>query len=244
MVLMVEYSTNLAFLGLTIEQLGIIVGIISGLSGFLMGWKALIISKFAVLPCIEFKYILKDIDPKYLEKHREYKENFDKFYKKYANQYSHLVIVNKGNGYASDIDVAYNWVLDKEAASEGDILLGGYSSKYLDLEGYEVVCERYIFPGEELVDIPVIDFGRDEYEKARLILIRVMYKDSLGNTHCKCKYFQKRQMERGFDVLTRHSRTCRIGLLKKISIKLFGKRSCGFEDKSFLCLCLNLKTYS
>lgn len=234
--MVVEYLTDSVFLGLTIEQIGIIIGIVCGIIGILRAENAMKISKFAMLPDIEFKYILKDINPKYLEEQHKYKENFDKFNSKYTNQYSHLIIVNKGNGKASDIDVAYNWELDEEAASEGDILLGGYSSKYLDLEGYEVMCERYIFPGDELVDIPVIDFGRDEYEKARLIMIRVKYKDSLGNTYCKCKYFQKRQMERGFDVLTRHGRTCRIGLLKTLCIKLLGERSCKFEDKSFLYL--------
>lgn len=223
---MVEYLTYLALLGLTVEQLGIIIGIIFGLIGIWTGWKALRISNFAIFPDIEFDYILKNIDPKYLEKHHEYKENFDKFNERYANQYSHLIIVNKGNGKASNIDVAYNWDLDGTGTT-----IHGYSSEYLE-GGYKVSSKDYLFPGEEMVDIPTIDFGCDDYEESLQLLIRVKYKDSIGNTYCKCKYyFRKEQTQRRFDIINEYCKTCQMGLLKKISIKLLGGRSCNFEEK-------------
>ena len=118
MFIMVEFSTNPVLLGFTIEQLGIITGIILGLAGFLTARKAMNISKFSILPDIEFEYVLKDIDLNYLER-QEYMKNFNYFKNMFGTQYSHLIIVNKGNGKASDINVAYNWDLDY-----------GYSSEY------------------------------------------------------------------------------------------------------------------
>jgi hypothetical protein len=240
MLIMVEYltnlSTNIDLHDLTIEQLGIIIAIICGIigtvSGLIGAWtgrKALRISNYMIFPDIEFEYILKNIDLNYLEKRPEYKENFDKFNERYTNKYSHLILINTGQGKAYDVDVAYNWDLYEEDIIEGDIPFGGLSSEYLI--GYKVVSKKYLSKEEEsLWSIPTIDFGRDEYEKARVILIRVKYKDIIGNTYCKCQRFMRERTERQFNKIDTYSKTCRIGLLKKISIYLFD-RSCLFEEK-------------
>ena len=177
--IMVEYSTNPVLLGFTIEQLAIIAGILLGLIGIWRKEKALNISNLAILPEIEFDYILKDIDLNYLEQHQKYKKNFDCFKKIFGTQYSHLIVANKGKGKASNIDVSYNWDLDY-----------GYSSEYTD---YKLSSKDELSTGEEIVDIPAIDIGINLPEEAQQILIRIKYKDSMGNKYCKCKYFLKEE---------------------------------------------------
>ena len=215
--IMVEYSTNPVLLGLTIEQLGIIFSIGLGLAGIRIARKAMNISYFSILPDIEYEYILKDIDLNYLKQHKEYKENFDFLKTTFGTQYSHLILVNNGNGKASNIDVAYNWDLDY-----------GYSSEYTD---YELSCKDELSKGEEIVDIPAIDIGINLPEEAQQILIRIKYKDSMGTTYCKCKYFLKEEEGRRYNKINKYCKTCHIGLLKKIGIKLLGGRCCHFEEK-------------
>ena len=212
---------------LTLNQWGILFGIVTGVIALAISKYALTISKRGVLPDIEFQYKIKAYDPKQME--AGYQHYFYSLLnERYQNMYSHLILFNGGNGKASNIDVAYNWCVSGR--------IGGVNSEVIkeEEEGAPIlVYVDYLFPGQELVIVPTIDLGSDVFEEAEWILIRVQYNDSLGGTHCKCAQFVSTEEKRGFGVVNssqnycgRIKRHCKV-ITRKCS---FVKDVCSTED--------------
>ena len=175
------------------------------------------ISRRGILPDIEFTYELKKLNPAYL-KRDSWKEYFESHKEKYGDQYSHLTIMNNGNGKARKIDVAYNWDVNGN--------LGGLSRDILPPNVF-MIYEDYLFPGFEQIDVPAVDFGSDVFEDAKRMLVRVKYKDCMGGSHCKCALFNKNDECRGFYKINEFDKCCTTRTMQ-IFMKLFGK--CNFED--------------
>lgn len=193
---MMENTTNvfeISFGWLTIDRLGII-------SGIVIGVIALAISRQGILPNIEFQYEIKAIDPKYVTQHIQ-KYFFERHKEKYGDMYSHLTLVNGGNGKASDIEMAYNYEVNDK--------VGGFSDDALHKErpAFFLIYENYLFSGHELVAVPALDLGSGVFEEAKWILIRARYNDCIAGSHCKCALFVKKE-ERGFDKINLSCRSC------------------------------------
>lgn len=207
---MIENAKNSSeiFLGsLTLDQLGIIFGIIIGVIALAISRYALTISKRGILPDIEFQYEIRRYDPKQMVK--DYQRYFYERHKeKYGVDYTHLILFNGENGKASNIDIAYNWEVNGE--------IGGFSVDALPKEPKAVVLvyEDYLFPGHKLVVVPAIDFGSDVFEAAKWILIRVRYKDDIGGSHCKCTLFVSNDEGRGFSRIPLSYKYC--GHIKRL----------------------------
>ena len=114
--------------------------------------------------------------------------------------------INGGNGKASNINIAYNWSVDGK--------IGGFNTDILKPTGMELIGKNYLFPGQEYVDVPAIDFGSDVFEVAHRLLIRVQYTDCIGGGHCKCVMFVGSEEDRSFakinKTMTHCIRTARI----------------------------------
>ena len=77
----------------------------------------------------------------------------------------------------------------------------------------ELIGKNYLFPGQEYVDVPAIDFGSDVFEEADRLLIRVQYTDCIGGGHCKCAIFvgeEDRSFAKINKTMTHCTRTVRI----------------------------------
>ena len=204
---------------LTLDQWGIISGIAIGVIAVAISKYALTISKRGILPDIEFRYDVKNYDQKQMVK--DYQRYFYEQHKeKYGNDYCHLTLFNGGNGKASNINVAYNWEVDGQ--------IGGFNIDVLPKEPKAVILsyDEYLFPGHELVFVPAMDFGSDVFEEAKLLLIRVRYKDSIGGSHCKCTLFVSNKNERVFSRMPPSYKYCK--RVKRWCKTLF--RKCSFRD--------------
>jgi hypothetical protein len=179
---------------LTLDQVGILVGIFRGVT-------ALVISKFGILPDIEPRYELKQIDPESgLLKDHIQRDFFNKYKDKNGDMYSHFILFNGGNGKASNIKVEYNWIVNGE--------IGGVSNEAIRNAGYELNYYDYLFPGKEHFSVPALEFRSNVYEEAEGILLRVRYKDIIGFNHCRCVVFDSIHGERGFSMVPESHNYC------------------------------------
>ena len=182
-------NTSATFLeSLTLDQWGIISGIVIGVIAVAISKYALTIGKRGILPDIEPRYEIKQISQEYVKYHiHEY--FLERHKDKYGNMYSHLIVFNGGNGKATNIDVAYNWVVNGR--------IGGVNNRVIE-EEVGLHYYNYLFPGWTDFSVPALDFGSDVFEEAESILIRVRYKDCIGGNHCKCVRFVPIGERRGF----------------------------------------------
>ena len=195
----------------TLDQWTIILGI----TGCATGVVALVISRYGILPDIEVRYEIKRLVSNYQKYHiSEY--FLERFNDRYKSIYSHLLLLNGGNGKASNIDVAYNWTVDRE--------IGGVSKNVIEKEGFQLLHYNYLFPGQIESSVPALDFGSDVFEEAKDILIRVRYKDPIGFNHCKCAQFVSIPGGRDFHIV--QHRSC--GYVKRCLLTLICK--CCFRE--------------
>jgi hypothetical protein len=197
---------------LTLDQLGILVGII-------MGVTALVISKFGILPDIEPRYELKQIDPDSgLLEDPIQQVFFDKYKDKNGDMYSHFILFNGGNGKASNIKVEYNWSVNGE--------IGGVSNEAIRRAGLKLDYHDYLFPGKEHFSVPALEFRSNVFEEAKWILLRVRYKDIIGFNHCICVVFEYIHGKRGFNRVPESHNYC--GWVSRSFKKM--TKTCNFRE--------------
>jgi len=195
--------------------LGQWAAILLGITGCVTGVVALVISRYGILPDIEFRYELKELASNYQKYHiSEYFLN--RFNGRYKSIYSHLLLFNGGNGKASNINVAFNWIVDGE--------IGGVSENAIEKDGFQLLHYDYLFPGEKESSVPALDFGSNVFEEANNLLIRVRYKGPLGSNHCKCADFVPVSGKREFHIV--QHRSC--GYIKRCFLTLI--RRCSFRE--------------
>ena len=208
---------DILFGWLTLERLGILAGIVIGVIAVAISKHALTISKRGVLPDIELRYEIKKIAPEYIT--FPIQQDFVNNYKEaYGDLYSHLTLFNGGNGKASNIKTEYNWIVSGRK--------GGVSDAAIKKAGHKLLYDDYLFPGQEQVSVPALEYSSPAFEEAERILIRVRYKDSIGGKHCRCVQFVSIHGERGFNMDPESHNYCgwvRQGF-KKITLK------CNFRE--------------
>ena len=211
---MIENAINTSATSLgppILDQWAIILGII----GCATGVVALVISRYGILPDIEFRYEIKTLAQNYPKYHIS-KYFLERFNDRYKSMYSHLLLFNGGNGKASNINVAYNWTVDGQT--------GGVSKNVIEKEGVRLLYYDYLFPGQTEFSVPALDFGSDVFEEAKSILIRVRYKDPIGFYHCRCAQFVSISGEREFHIGLHNS----CGYVKRCLLTL--TRKCSFRE--------------
>jgi len=176
---------------LTLNQWGIILGMAIGVIAVAISKHALTISKRGILPDIEFRYELKQIESE-LKKFPIQRDFLNQYKDRYGDMYSHFILFNGGNGKASNIKVEYNWIVNGE--------IGGVSNEAIRKAGHKLLYHDYLFPGWDHVSVPALEFRSTVFEEAERILLRVRYKDSMGGKHCECVQFVSIHGERGFNI--------------------------------------------
>ena len=221
---MIENATNLTnatalvdtleiFKGFLLQHLKWIIGTLAP------GVIALVIYRFGILPDIESRYELKQIDPESeLLKFSIQQDFFNKYKDKYGDMYSHFILFNGGSGKASNIKVEYNWIVNGE--------IGGVSNEAIRKAGDKLLYHDYLFPGKEHFSIPALEFRSNVFEEAERILLRVRYKDIIGFNHCRCVQFVSIYGERGFNMDSESHNYC--GGVKRCFKKI--ARKCSFRD--------------
>lgn len=203
---------------LTIDRIGIIVGIFLGVVALFFKWKgwctakdanelselanetaekafgeakeANKIAELGILPDIEFKYELRELESDYKEVKKSYYDYIQKNLDKYGRKYHHLILVNVGNGKAINWVDAWNWELFDGSKD-------GFDYEVLP-DGQILIHTNYLPVGKENIQIPAITAQSDVFEDAKWLLIRIKYTDLLGNKHCKCKQFVRKKEGSGF----------------------------------------------
>jgi len=221
---MIENVTNLTnatalvdtleiFNGFRLQHLKWIIGILAP------GVIAMAIYRFGILPDIEPRYELKQIDPESgLLKHPIQQDFFNKYKDKYGDMYSHFILFNGGRGKASNIKVEYNWIVNGE--------IGGVSNEAIRKTGYKLLYHDYLFPEKEHFSVPALEFRSNVFEEAERILLRVRYKDIIGFNHCRCVQFVSIHGERGFNMDPKSHNYC--GSVKRW-VKII-TRGCVFSE--------------
>ena len=202
---------------LTLERVGILSGIAIGVIAVAISKHALTISKQGILPDIELRYEIKKIAPEYITFPIQ-QDFIDNYEEAYGDLYSHLTLFNGGNGKASNIKTEYNWIVSGKK--------GGVSDAAIKKAGLKLLYDDYLFPGQEQVSVPALEYRSPAFEEAERILIRVRYKDVTGFNHCSCVEFVSIHGERGFNMDPKSHNCCGwVGrCFKKIT------RKCNFRE--------------
>nr|QNO55585.1 hypothetical protein BJEEAEJC_00028 [Methanosarcinales archaeon ANME-1 ERB7] len=203
---MIENATNLTNTTALVDTFGIFKGVLlqhlKWIIGVLApGVIAMVIYRFGILPDIEPRYELKQIDPESgLLKSPIQQDFFNKNKDKYGDMYSHFILFNGGHGKASNIKVEYNWSVNGE--------IGGVSNEAIRRAGLELRYHDYLFPGKEHFSVPALEFRSNVFEEAEWILLRVRYKDIIGFNHCRCVVFDSIHGERGLNMVPESHNYC------------------------------------
>jgi hypothetical protein len=208
---------EISFGWLTLERLGILAGIVIGVIAMAISKHALTISKWGILPDIELRYEIKKIAPEYITD--PIQQHFiNNNSEAYGDFYSHLTLFNGGNGKASNIKTEYNWIVSGRK--------GGISEDAIKKAGHKLLYDDYLFPGQEQVSVPALEYRSPAFEEAERILIKVRYKDVTGFNHCRCVEFVSIHGERGFNMDPESHNCC--GWVSRCFKKI--TRKCNFRE--------------
>ena len=211
-------NSSASFLNsLTLDQWGIILGIAIGVIAVAISKYALTISKRSILPDIEPRYELKQIESE-LKKFPIQRDFLNQYKDRYGAMFSHFILFNGGNGKASNIKVEYNWFVNGE--------IGGVNNDVIKKAGHKLLYHDYLFPGLDHVSVPALEFRSTVFEEAESILIRVRYKDCIGGNHCKCVRFVSIHGERGFNMDPESHNYC--GMVRRWFKKI--TKTCSFKE--------------